>query len=99
MSKKDSQRSHFKRRTFERYDIKINDSEYDYLVSRIKQNDKNIVHFLLKQSNRISIHILKYKALEIVAVYDKMRKALVTCLPSECCDINKIFNYIQEIEE
>jgi len=71
MSKADAQRSHFKRRVFERYDCKLNDGEYDYLVSRIRKNDKTVVHFLLKQSNRISVHILSYKDKEIVAALKK----------------------------
>lgn len=99
MGKKDCQRSHFKRRVFERYEITINDGEYDFLVSRIKKNDKTMVHFLMKQSNRISISLIEYKGKEIVAVYDKLRKALCTCLPAECKDVTRIFNYIQEIEE
>ena len=99
MSKGSAQRSHFKKRIFERYNYKLNDEEYNYLVSRFTQNDKTAIKFLFKQSNRISIHVLLYKTLEIVTVYDKIRKTLVTCLPNECCDVTKIFSYIQEIEE
>jgi hypothetical protein len=99
MGKKECQRSHFKRRLFERYEITVNDGEYDFLVSKVKKNDKEMVHFLMKQSNRITINVIEFKGKRIVAVYDKLRKALCTCLPPECEDVKNIFSYIQEIEE
>lgn len=99
MSKRDAQKSHFRRRVFERYSIQISDGEYDYLVSRIKKNDKEVVTFLTKQSNRLSVHILSYKQQDIVAVYDKIRKSLVTALPSICKDVSQITSFISELGE
>jgi len=99
MDKKMTERKHFKRRVFERYNITINDNEYDFLVSKIKKNDKTVVQFLTKQTNRVSIQLLKYKEYEIVVVYDKLRKSLVSALPPECKDINNIVFYASETEE
>ena len=98
-AKGNAQRGHFKRRIFERYGIQVNDGEYDYLVSRIRKNDKSVVSFLMKQSNRISVHLVKYKESEIVIVYDKIRQTLCTCLPSDCKTPVNILAYISEVEE
>lgn len=99
MDKKETERKHFKRRVFERYDITINDGEYDFLVSKIKKNDKTFVKFLTKQTNRVSIQLITYKNKEIVVVYDKLRKQLVSALPPECKDVNNIVFYASETEE
>lgn len=96
MSKATQQRSHFKRRVFERYSLTINDGEYDFLVSRIRKNDKTVVKFLTKQSNRVSVHLLMYKDHEIVVVYDKERKSLVTALPEVCKDPEQIYYFLEE---
>jgi hypothetical protein len=97
MSKRDTQKSHFRRRVYERYSISINEGEYDFLVSKVRKNDKEIVTFLMKQSNRITVHLIRYKDTEIVAVYDKLRKALVTALPATCRDTSQIDWYIEEL--
>jgi len=99
MNKKQSEKNHFKRRVFERYDISLNDGEYDFLVNKVKTNDKSIVKFLMKQTNRVTVHLISFKNQEIVSVYDKLRKQLVTALPCECKDINKIVFYSEEIED
>ena len=96
MSKATQQRSHFKRRVFERYSLTINDGEYDFLVSRIRKNDKTVVNFLTKQSNRVSVHLLMYKDHEIVVVYDKERKSLITALPEVCKDPEQIYYFLEE---
>jgi hypothetical protein len=97
MGKRDSQRSHFRRRVYERYSLSINEGEYDFLVSKVRKNDKEIVTFLMKQSNRITVHVIHYKDTDIVAVYDKLRKTLVTALPSTCRDTTQIEWYIEEL--
>lgn len=97
MSKRDAQKSHFRRRVFERYSLQINEGEYDFLVSRIRKNDKAVVTFLTKQSNRLSVHLINYRNTEFVAVYDKLRKSLVTALPPICKDITQIMSYIDEL--
>ena len=56
MSKKDCQRSHFKRRVFERYEITINDGEYDYLVSRVKKARLFYRSFDPNEQPRLSAH-------------------------------------------
>lgn len=99
MNKAETEKRHFKKRVFERYNITITDNDYEYLVSKIKKNDKTVVKFLTKQTNRISIQLLTYKDYEIVVVYDKMRKQLVSALPSDCKDVNNIVFYASETEE
>ena len=98
-NKANTERKHFKKRVYERYDIVLNDGEYDYLVSRVKTNDKSIVKFLMKQTNRVTVHIITFKNTEIVVVYDKLRKQLVTALPDTCKDVNNIEFYHTEIDE
>ena len=98
MSKEQQEKKHFKKRVFERYDIKLNDGEYDYLVSKIRNNDKTIVKFLTKQTNRCTVHLITYKGLEIVAVYDKLRKQLITALPQHCKEVSNINFYSEEAD-
>lgn len=99
MSKRDAQKSHFRRRVYERYSLSINEGEYDLLVSKIRKNDKEVVTFLVKQSNRLTVHLLFYRNIEIVTVYDKLRKTLVTALPPECKNVNQIVWYSEEFGE
>jgi hypothetical protein len=98
MNKKNTEKRHFKRRVLERYDITLTDNDYDYLCSRVRNNDKTIVKFLTKQTNRVSIQLISFKNKKIVCAYDKVRKALITALPAECCDVKNLFYYSMEIE-
>ena len=98
MSKRDSQKSHFRRRVFERYGITINEGEYEYLVSQIKKRTAQVT-FLYKQSNRVSIHKIIYKQLSLVVVYDKLRKSLITALPQDCVEVANIHNFVLEFED
>lgn len=99
MSKRDSQKSHFRRRVYERYGLTINEGEYNFLVSCIKSNKKDVVQFLMRQSNRITVHLLTYKDIQVVGVYDKIRKSLVTALPIVCKDVTQIMSYVSELED
>ena len=69
------------------------------MVSKVRKNDKSMVTFLLKQTNRITVHLISFKEHEIVAVYDKLRKQLVTALPSDCKEVTNIFSYAAEMDE
>ena len=98
-TKKDTERRHYIRRVAERYDLLLSQSDYEWLTKQIRLNNKQIVKFLTKQTNRLTVHLLLYKNKEIVSVYDRMRKELVTALPYECRDIDKINFYNPEIDE
>ena len=100
MGKEKQQRAHFKRRLLERYEFAINDGEIDYLVARIKKNDKLIpIEYLQKQTNRLSVFDITYKKINFIGVYDKFRKMLVTALPIICKDVSKIEFYTSEVDD
>ena len=98
-AKSNTERRHYIRRVMERYNLLLSQWEYEYLISKIKKNDKTVVTFLTKQTNRLTVHILLYKDKEIVSVYDRMRKELVTALPDICKDIKNINFYNPELDE
>lgn len=79
-SKTVCQKIHAKNRIKERFGFEINKHEYRYLISLI-QNNK--AQFIKRQSNRTSLFLIKIKNIETVAVYDKIRKTIVTFLPKE----------------
>ena len=99
MNKKEQERKHFKKRILQRYDLTLTDNDCEFLIGKIKNNDKKEVKFLAKQSNRITVHLVVYKNTEIVLVYDKLRKQVVTALPPECKEPKNIFYYSSEIED
>lgn len=99
MNKRDQERKHFKKRLLQRYNLTLTDTDCECLIGKIKNNDKKEVKFLAKQSNRITVHLVVYKNTEIVLVYDKMRKQIVTALPPECKEAKNIFYYSSEMDE
>lgn len=72
-----NQRAHALRRLNERFDLKLNMSEYKEMCRLIKHEQSELIE---KQSARIRVHKIIFKGREIFAVYDKKRSVIVTVL-------------------
>ena len=75
--KRKNQIKHAKRRFKKRFDISLNENQYNQLVNRIK---KGKADFVRRQSNRVTIWDLQFEGHEIRVVYDKHTSAIVTAL-------------------
>ena len=72
-----SQKKHALRRCAERLGINLTDKAYNELVDDIS-NNRAVFHS--KQSNRVSRFKVTIDGTEVIAVYDKHRKTIVTFL-------------------
>lgn len=72
-----AQKNHAKYRLSTRFGIDLNGQEYDDLVRLISGNK---AEFVLRQSNRVSHWRVTVKGQTMIAVYDKIRKTVVTFL-------------------
>jgi hypothetical protein len=78
-SKFDAEKRHAKMRALERYNLELNDHQYNNLCNIIRTGGSKIV---FKQSNRVTIHELTLiSGLKMTVVYDKLRNAIVSFLP------------------
>lgn len=71
---------HFRLRLIQGYGIPANKAVRREMVGLIQSGQSTPVE---KQSNRIVLHSINYQGREIVVVYDKARKNLVTALRPE----------------
>ena len=83
MNKSRAQRSHAKRRFYERFGILLNRKDRQNLINQIQGNRAKFVE---KESNRVSLWDVMVKGKIIRVVYDKDRKNIVTALPQEADD-------------
>jgi hypothetical protein len=74
-SKAQAQAAHFKRRLRERYGIYINRFEYRELCKRA-----NRLPSIEKQTNRVSLRMLKIHGIDVIVCYDRIHHTLVTAL-------------------
>mgnify|MGYP006189081269 CR=1 FL=1 len=80
MTKKRQQRRHAQKRALQRYGIDLTKSTRDALIKRIQSGD---YEFCEKQSNRVTHFVMKLDGELVRLVYDKLRREIVTFLPSE----------------
>lgn len=80
MNKSAAQRAHAKRRALERYGLEINRHQMREIVKQIQSGKAK---HLLTQSNRTSVKLVSFNNTELIAVYDKLRKNIVTFLPNK----------------
>lgn len=73
-SKDKAQRIHAKR-----YGVELNRFKYSEICKRI-QSGKN-AEFLERQSHRVTVWLVQHEDEELICVYDKLRKTIVTVLP------------------
>lgn len=71
MKKRQSEASHFKRRLIERYDLVVNHSMVNDMLSLIGTNK---CHFIYKCSNTKYVYEIYYRDKSIKVLYDKLRK-------------------------
>jgi hypothetical protein len=78
------QEQHFKKRLKQRLGISLTDSEYDHIVSCIKNSKKSDLcklRYLYDQSNRVMVYELIFPdKVPVNVLYDKHRKTIVTML-------------------
>lgn len=79
-SKAENQRRHARQRARERFGLELDEHQLRAVVNRIQRGESR---FLEKQSNRVSLHQVEYMGAEMVVVYDRRRKNVVTVWPSE----------------
>ena len=48
MNKRDQERKHFKKRIFQRYNLTLTDTDCDFLIRQIKNNDKKDKEYRFK---------------------------------------------------
>ena len=68
-------RQHFKRRMKERYGIEVSKKDMKEIIRML--NDRT---FVKSKSNSRKVHRINFKGKEVLVVYDKNRKVLVTAL-------------------
>jgi hypothetical protein len=89
---------HAGKRALCRYGISLNNKDFSQLVELIQTGKSQCIHV---SSNTRTIHLVTYNNINYKVVYDKVRKAIITCLPhrlrnlfltnTENCDsINKV---------
>ena len=86
-SKSAGQKVHTKQRALERFDIFLSDEEYRDIATSIRRGK---AEFVKKQSNRVSLHRVELSGGQgAIAVYDSIRKTVVTLLFDKCKTQNR----------
>lgn len=79
-TKASSQRAHTIKRLEERFNIEINNNDYNELCFICRRGQGK---FISRQSQRVTRWLVNFKKQEFIAVYDKTRGTVVTVLPKE----------------
>ncbi|HLD91480.1 MAG TPA: hypothetical protein VI911_10830 [Patescibacteria group bacterium] len=77
-SKYKTQIRHAKQRALERFDLQLNNDDYQKICKIIQTGKSKIID---KQSNRVSIHEVTWASKTMTVVYDKSRNTIVSFLP------------------
>lgn len=77
-SKTKSQRTHFRRRAAERYDIDVTNGD---VASAIRKIQSGKARFIRRTSLRATVWELPVAGIPCRVVYDNKRKTLITALP------------------
>ena len=77
---KNRRNRHAKKRAEQRYNILLNREDRRNIASKIRDNDSI---FIGRTTNTKSIHLVKYKDEEFVALYSSATNCLVTFLPKD----------------
>ncbi len=86
MNKAVALRIHAKRQAFLRYGVTLNSADLRELIEAIRKGDGV---FIQKKSNRVSCWKVYWRGTPLVLLYDKVRKSVVTFLPSDCWEVQK----------
>lgn len=88
MDKTTSLKIHAKNRAKERHGLNFNHLTRKFFLDEIKKGNST---FIKKESNRRTVHQIKYKEKFYLVIYDKLRGQIITFLP----DKNNIENQNQ----
>lgn len=80
LSKKASESIHAKKRLKQRYGLELNSKQLREIVVMIMLNKSDGIE---KQSNRVSKHKVRYMGKDIIVLYDKIRKNIITALTED----------------
>lgn len=87
LNKTISQRIHAKRRIKQRLGITLTTEDLENIIYNIQI--KRDCYFIDKQSNRVTRFFVNYKNKNFIAVYDKIRKSIITILTEEMVNSNE----------
>lgn len=77
-------RIHAKRQAQRRYNVVLNTEDLAHLVNLIRDGQ---ALFVARKSLRVSCWKVSFEGREMVVLYDKQRKAIVTFLPANCWEV------------
>ena len=80
LSKTKASQNHFRKRSWERVGLVLNESDIVYQIQHPDSNNYDM-RFIKKCSNRISKWQLIFDDVAFIVIYDKIRKCLVTIYP------------------
>lgn len=90
-TKADLERKHFKERMKERHGIDVSNNLYNKIIRSINGNGDDVeVKFVKKSTLRTSVWSIKLGDEDVIAVYDRKRRQLVTALPKNCHERNML---------
>ena len=89
--KKTVQIRHFLKRLWERYEIRLHESELDLIVKQI-QNNTSVP--IIKQSSRIVIHDVLIREQKVRVAYDKVRKVPITALKLDWVGKDSLLDFL-----
>jgi hypothetical protein len=72
------QQIHFRRRCTERLGFVPSKRELEELINKIQSNKSQ---FIERQSHRITVWRDNFKDIDIILIYDKIRKQIITVMP------------------
>jgi len=77
LPKKQAQRKHAINRIRQRYGFHISNHGFKNLLHQIQEGRSEFVE---EQTNRTTVHIVRYEKMPILVVYDRQRQMIVTAL-------------------
>ena len=81
----DISKRHALKRAFERYEVKLIDSDLNSIARKIRIGDALFVDHL---TNSRAVHAVNHKGLSFVVVYSKKSKRILTFLPKTAVELN-----------
>jgi len=79
-------RIHAKKQAHRRYGILLNSEDLRSMVIAIREGGGS---FIVRKSHRVSCWKVCFKGYDLVVLYDNVRKAIVTFLPSDCWEVRQ----------
>jgi hypothetical protein len=77
-------RIHAKRQALRRYNVTLTSEDLSHLVNTIRRGR---ALFVARKSLRVSCWKVAHEDLEMVVLYDKQRRTIVTFLPPDCWEV------------